>query len=79
MKEVPERVLRWLLDHSTVPALPLPLAVPRPPALLVPAIPAHPDFFSRTVRASVSTKHEFDDKRVKIGVLCVGEQVRALV
>ena len=28
----------------------------------------------RTVRASVSTKHEFDDKRVKIGVLCVGEQ-----
>jgi hypothetical protein len=26
------------------------------------------------VRASVSTKHEFDDKRVKIGVLCVGEQ-----
>lgn len=66
-------------EVAPVPALPLPLAVPRPPALLVPAIPAHPDFFSRTVRASVSTKHEFDDKRVKIGVLCVGEQVRALV
>jgi len=33
-----------------------------------------PERVLRTVRASVSTKHEFDDKRVKIGVLCVGEQ-----
>jgi len=33
-----------------------------------------PERVLRTVRASVSTKHEFDEKRVKIGVLCVGEQ-----
>jgi len=33
-----------------------------------------PERVLRTVRASVSTKNEFDEKRVKIGVLVVGEQ-----
>jgi hypothetical protein len=31
-------------------------------------------FPNRTVRVSISTKEEFEDKRVKIGVLVVGEQ-----
>merc|ERR1712096_115540 len=34
----------------------------------------YPKGVLRTVRASVSTKNEFDEKRVKIGVLVVGEQ-----
>jgi len=33
-----------------------------------------PERVLRTVRASVSTKHEFEEKRVKIGVLVVGQQ-----
>ena len=33
-----------------------------------------PEPVLRTVRASVSTKHEFSEKRVKIGVLVVGQQ-----
>ena len=33
-----------------------------------------PERVLRTVRASVSTKNEFSDKRVKIGVLVLGEQ-----
>jgi len=33
-----------------------------------------PERVLRTVRASVSTKYEFEEKRVKIGVLVVGEQ-----
>jgi len=33
-----------------------------------------PERVLRTVRASVSTKNEFEEKRVKIGVLVVGEQ-----
>jgi len=33
-----------------------------------------PERVLRTVRASVSTKNEFDEKRVKIGILVVGEQ-----
>ena len=33
-----------------------------------------PERVLRTVRASVSTKHESGEKRVKIGVLVIGEQ-----
>jgi len=33
-----------------------------------------PDRVLRTVRATISTKKEFDEKRVKIGVLVVGDQ-----
>jgi len=33
-----------------------------------------PDKVLRTVRATISTKEEFDEKRVKIGILVVGDQ-----